>query len=180
MWFAMRREPLRFVERAPVVHSGRGRGGGGTRWVEEVIAWEKPARRAWTVLRTSVPFARAQVESFELTEAGTGETVLSGKSTPTFAMARRRSSTERERGVIPVRYARDAHAAILRNRLEIFENVGHYPQCCAPERFGESLRTSSPRPSPLARRAGARCSRLEVARGSVPPRASETERGAPV
>src|SRR5262249_37145913 len=38
---------------------------GGTRWGEELIAWEDPARWAWTVLRTSVPFAQAQVESFE-------------------------------------------------------------------------------------------------------------------
>ena len=43
---------------------------GGTRWVEELIAWEDPTRWAWTVLRTSVPFAHAQVESFEFMEAG--------------------------------------------------------------------------------------------------------------
>ena len=42
---------------------------GGTRWVEELIDWEDPTRWAWTVLRTSVPFARAQVESFEFMEA---------------------------------------------------------------------------------------------------------------
>jgi carbon monoxide dehydrogenase subunit G len=42
---------------------------GGTRWVEELIEWEEPARWAWTVLRTSVPFAQAQVELFELMEA---------------------------------------------------------------------------------------------------------------
>ena len=42
---------------------------GGTRWVEELIAWEDPTRWAWTVLRTSVPFAQAQVEVFEFTEA---------------------------------------------------------------------------------------------------------------
>jgi len=42
---------------------------GGTRWVEEMIAWEDPTRWAWTVLRSSVPFAQAQVESFEFMEA---------------------------------------------------------------------------------------------------------------
>jgi carbon monoxide dehydrogenase subunit G len=42
---------------------------GGTRWVEELIDWEDPTRWAWTVLRTSVPFAQAQVESFEFMEA---------------------------------------------------------------------------------------------------------------
>ena len=42
---------------------------GGTRWVEELIAWEAPTRWAWTVLRTSVPFAEAQVELFEFIEA---------------------------------------------------------------------------------------------------------------
>jgi pimeloyl-ACP methyl ester carboxylesterase len=41
--------------------------------------------------------------------------------------------------VIPVRHARAAHAAIPHSRLEIFENVGHYPQCDAPERFGGVL-----------------------------------------
>jgi carbon monoxide dehydrogenase subunit G len=48
---------------------------GGTRWVEELIAWEDPTRWAWTVLRTSVPFARAQVESFEFMEAADGTRV---------------------------------------------------------------------------------------------------------
>jgi carbon monoxide dehydrogenase subunit G len=43
---------------------------GGTRWVEELIAWEAPKQWGWTVLRTSVPFARAQVELFEFIEAG--------------------------------------------------------------------------------------------------------------
>src|SRR5262249_32627037 len=42
---------------------------GGTRWVEELIAWEDPTRWGWTVLRTSVPFAHAQVELFEFMEA---------------------------------------------------------------------------------------------------------------
>src|SRR5437016_5879542 len=36
---------------------------GGTRWLEEVIAWDQGARFAWTVTRASVPFATAQVES---------------------------------------------------------------------------------------------------------------------
>jgi carbon monoxide dehydrogenase subunit G len=42
---------------------------GGTRWVEEMIDWKDPTRWAWTVLRASVPFAKAQVEVFEFTEA---------------------------------------------------------------------------------------------------------------
>jgi uncharacterized protein YndB with AHSA1/START domain len=48
---------------------------GGTSWVEEMIAWEPDARWAWTVLRASVPFARAQVESFELVAAPAGTRV---------------------------------------------------------------------------------------------------------
>src|SRR5262245_59786789 len=43
----------------------------GTHWVEKMIAWEEPVRWAWTVIAASVPFAAAQVESFELQpEAG--------------------------------------------------------------------------------------------------------------
>src|SRR5437016_5288254 len=45
---------------------------GGTRWIEEMIAWDEPARWAWTVTRASVPLATAQVEAFELTETGDG------------------------------------------------------------------------------------------------------------
>jgi polyketide cyclase/dehydrase/lipid transport protein len=45
---------------------------GGTRWVEEMIAWDASARWAWTVLRATVPFATAQVESFELDDADGG------------------------------------------------------------------------------------------------------------
>ncbi|HVN86783.1 MAG TPA: SRPBCC family protein [Candidatus Binatia bacterium] len=41
---------------------------GSTRWVEQIIAWDVDARWAYTVLRSSVPFAHAQVESFELTD----------------------------------------------------------------------------------------------------------------
>jgi uncharacterized protein YndB with AHSA1/START domain len=48
---------------------------GGTTWVEEMIAWEAETRWAWTVTRTSLPFARAQVESFELTSADGGTRV---------------------------------------------------------------------------------------------------------
>lgn len=36
---------------------------------------------------------------------------------------------------IPVRHAFEAHEAIPGSRLEIFEDVGHYPHCEAPERF---------------------------------------------
>ena len=48
---------------------------GGTRWVEELIEWEDPTRWAWTVLHTSAPFAKAQVELFEFMEAADGTRV---------------------------------------------------------------------------------------------------------
>ncbi len=41
--------------------------------------------------------------------------------------------------IIPVEHARAAHASIPGSRLEIFEGVGHYPHCEAPERFVEVL-----------------------------------------
>jgi carbon monoxide dehydrogenase subunit G len=41
----------------------------GTRWIEEVIAWADGTRFAWTVTGASVPFAAAQVESFEFADA---------------------------------------------------------------------------------------------------------------
>jgi hypothetical protein len=41
------------------------------RWVEEIIAWDDDTRLAWTILRGPVPWwAAAQVESFELVDAG--------------------------------------------------------------------------------------------------------------
>ncbi len=40
---------------------------------------------------------------------------------------------------IPVRHAVAAHEAIPGSRLEIFEDVGHYPHCEAPARFVEVL-----------------------------------------
>ena len=40
---------------------------------------------------------------------------------------------------IPVSHARTAHAAIPGSRLVIFEGVGHYPHCEAPERFVETI-----------------------------------------
>ena len=43
--------------------------------MEELIDWEDPTRWAWTVLRTSVPFAQAQVELFEFMEAA-GQTLV--------------------------------------------------------------------------------------------------------
>jgi len=119
MWFAMRREDLGFLGRAPVVHVAeaavsapraavftalvdarswrqwfpnvreatytsppphgvgtiREANVGGTRWVEEMIAWDVPVRWAWTVTRASVPFATAQVESFEFADAADGTRV---------------------------------------------------------------------------------------------------------
>ena len=41
--------------------------------------------------------------------------------------------------VIPVSHAVVAHNAIPGSRLEIFDGVGHYPHCEAPERFVEVL-----------------------------------------
>jgi len=40
---------------------------------------------------------------------------------------------------IPVHHALAAHEAIPGSRLEIFDGVGHYPHCEAPERFVEVL-----------------------------------------
>jgi hypothetical protein len=48
---------------------------GGTRWVEEMIAWDPGTRWGWTVTRASVPFARAQVETFVLADAPAGTRV---------------------------------------------------------------------------------------------------------
>lgn len=41
--------------------------------------------------------------------------------------------------IIPVDHALAAHTSIPGSRLEIFEGVGHYPHCEAPERFVEVL-----------------------------------------
>ena len=41
--------------------------------------------------------------------------------------------------IIPVDHAHAAHASLPESRLEIFEGVGHYPHCEAPERFVEVL-----------------------------------------
>jgi len=41
--------------------------------------------------------------------------------------------------IIPVEHAYEAHASIPGSRLEIFEGLGHYPHCEAPERFVEVL-----------------------------------------
>jgi pimeloyl-ACP methyl ester carboxylesterase len=41
--------------------------------------------------------------------------------------------------IIPVEHARAAHEAIPGSRLEIFEDVGHFPHCEAPMRFVQVL-----------------------------------------
>ena len=41
--------------------------------------------------------------------------------------------------IIPMDHAFAAHEAIPGSQLEIFEGVGHYPHCEAPERFVEVL-----------------------------------------
>lgn len=48
---------------------------GATRWVEELIAWDANTRWAYTITRSSVPIARAQIESFELCDASGGTRV---------------------------------------------------------------------------------------------------------
>jgi carbon monoxide dehydrogenase subunit G len=45
---------------------------GATHWVEEIIAWDQNTRWAYTVTRASVPFAKAQVESFDLADTAGG------------------------------------------------------------------------------------------------------------
>ena len=45
----------------------------------------------------------------------------------------------RQDPLIPVSHALAAHEAIPGSRLEIFEGVGHYPHCEAPDRFVEVL-----------------------------------------
>ena len=57
------------------VHAIRHAHVGATHWVEEMIAWDVDVRLAWTVTRASVPFARAQVEAFELADTGNGTRV---------------------------------------------------------------------------------------------------------
>jgi carbon monoxide dehydrogenase subunit G len=47
----------------------------GTRWIEEIIAWDPDTRWAWTVTRASVPLASAQVEAFELMDDAGGTRV---------------------------------------------------------------------------------------------------------
>jgi deazaflavin-dependent oxidoreductase (nitroreductase family) len=47
----------------------------GTRWVEEMIAWDDGRRWAYTVLEASTPLASAQVESFEVEDAPGGTLV---------------------------------------------------------------------------------------------------------
>lgn len=41
--------------------------------------------------------------------------------------------------IIPVSHARAAHEAMPGSRLEIFDDVGHFPHCEAPDRFAEVL-----------------------------------------
>jgi hypothetical protein len=48
----------------------------GTRWLEEMIAWDEGVRWGWTVVGASVPFATAQVECFEFADAPAGGTTV--------------------------------------------------------------------------------------------------------
>jgi pimeloyl-ACP methyl ester carboxylesterase len=41
--------------------------------------------------------------------------------------------------LIPADHARAAHAAMPNSRMEVFEGVGHFPHCEAPERFVETI-----------------------------------------
>src|SRR5262250_3052803 len=47
----------------------------GTRWIEEMIAWEPDRRWAYAVLEASTPLASAQVESFDVDDAPGGTRV---------------------------------------------------------------------------------------------------------
>jgi hypothetical protein len=47
----------------------------GTRWLEEMIAWDEGRRWTYTVLEASTPLAYAQVESFDLEDAPGGTRV---------------------------------------------------------------------------------------------------------
>jgi deazaflavin-dependent oxidoreductase (nitroreductase family) len=47
----------------------------GTRWIEEMIAWDADRRWTYTVIESSTPLAAAQVESFELDETPGGTRV---------------------------------------------------------------------------------------------------------
>jgi pimeloyl-ACP methyl ester carboxylesterase len=57
--------------------------------------------------------------------------------------------------IIPVSHAYDAHAAMPGSRLEVFEGVGHFPHCEAPDRFVDVLldfvRTTEPAGPPESR-----------------------------
>jgi uncharacterized protein YndB with AHSA1/START domain len=116
VWFALRKEDLGFVARAPVVHvaeavvaapraavfaaladaagwpawfpnvrtaawtsrpphgvgTTREATVGGSRWVEQMIAWDVDRRLAWTVTRATLPLAKALVESYEVDDAPGG------------------------------------------------------------------------------------------------------------
>ena len=48
---------------------------GRSHWVEELIAWDTDTRWAYTVLRSTAPFARAQIESFDFSDQSGGTDV---------------------------------------------------------------------------------------------------------
>jgi len=60
--------------------------------------------------------------------------------------------------IIPVRHAVGAHKIMLGSRLEIFDGVGHYPHCEAPERFVAAVVDfmTSTKPAPLPVRSARR------------------------
>jgi len=55
--------------------------------------------------------------------------------------------------LIPVDHGRAAHRAVPGSRLEIFEDIGHFPHCEAPERFAEVLADFVDRTVPARRSA---------------------------
>jgi pimeloyl-ACP methyl ester carboxylesterase len=65
--------------------------------------------------------------------------------------------------VIPVSHAVAAHQAMPGSRLEIFDGVGHYPHCEAPERFVEVLLDfiASTKPARLSARSARRHGALQ-------------------
>jgi pimeloyl-ACP methyl ester carboxylesterase len=73
---------------------------------------------------------------------------------------------------IPVTHATIAHEAIPGSRLEIFEEVGHYPHCEAPERFVEVLLDfiATTKPARLPPRSAGHGAGARSAGGSATPR----------
>ena len=75
LWFPSVREVSYSGPTPPGVGTIRQALVGGTRWVEEMIAWDVDRCWAYSIVRSSVPMAWAKVEAFELEEARQGTRV---------------------------------------------------------------------------------------------------------